>query len=105
MDGGSPLTATTIGAKTAAADVFLRVTVESKVSVDLFSTNPDRVIANWLVMSCGAAPAAPASRSPSAIRAHVTRFAAQGRTEARRVPRWQSSDRNDAIGRLVGVAL
>ena len=43
---------------TGALEVFVRVTVESNVLVVRFRASPERVIANWLVMSCVTAWAA-----------------------------------------------
>src|SRR5690348_6176749 len=68
---GSPLATATIGAGTGAPDVFLRVTVESNVLVVRFRTSPERVIANWLVMSWVSAWAAVAAIMPSAITARA----------------------------------
>src|SRR4030081_2071522 len=48
---GSPLRAAAIGAGTGKLEMFLSVMVWSKVLVVRFKTSPERVIANWLVMS------------------------------------------------------
>ncbi len=86
IPAGSPPTATAIGASTGASDEFLSVTVESNVLVVRLSTSPERVIANWPVMSCVSACAAALSARLSATTAHRTRWSPICRRTSRMRP-------------------